>query len=168
MKRYHRLIGVGIKQESAMVASTLSSGNRRKTTSSSAELNQAVDYFQKESDRLSSAREFAENADALIKGASDLVLQKFLVVQGSQEKYPEVWELIDLILKSLTWSLTGGGKDLLDQYLLTGLRELLTALGHSPLWYIEALKYVKDNHNLTGKAAGEMNTLIHYVIDALN
>lgn len=158
-----------------MTTKTLSEKEKQKTPSSKG-LNQTVEGLQVEIERLHASRKFTENLEDIAKGASDLIFHKFLIPQGVssdfdseqyQQRYCEVLKTVMLISQSLSWSLAGGGKDLLDEYLLTGFSELLNALEHSSTWYVEALKYIKAHHSLTGETAHEMNTLIDHLINAL-
>lgn len=160
-----------------MVAKTLLGGNKRKRTSRSAKLNLEGGYLQEKIDRLHAARKITENADNLAQGATNVVFHKFLVQQGVQErfeteqftqKYSEVLEIVGVILKALAWSLATGEKALLDQYLLVDIQEVLTTLEHSSVWYTEALRYIKFNHNLTGEPAREIDTLINYLTNSLS
>lgn len=159
------------------MVNTLLSETRRKNSIGSDNLNQVVSTLQEKVDRLNAARQITENIEDLTKKASDLIFHEFLIPQGAKQgletqqykqKYGEILEMVSLILKSLAWSLAGGGKELLDDYLLIDFSESLTALDHSPVWYVKALGYVKSNHGLTGKAAQKINSYIDYIIKALN
>mgnify|MGYP002760645627 CR=1 FL=1 len=157
------------------MVTNLLSEKKKQNTLSSRELKQTVETFQLEVERLHASKEFTESLESLAKGASDLIFNDFIIqLEVSQEfdseqciqKYGEVLKIVKLILQSLSWSLAGGEKDLLDEYILSGFSELLKTLEHSSIWYIEALKYVKAHHGLTGEPAHQMNTLIDYLINA--
>ena len=72
---------------------------------------------------------------------------------------------IEDYLRIIIYSLVAGNTEPIDEYIIAkrnGTFEL------SPSWYIEALKYIKNNNELSGDAALEANTYFDYVINALS
>ena len=157
---------MGLTSVKKFITSKLDGRGSYLSSTQLAQLDQTIKHGQI---RLEAATQLTLKLDQLVNEATQEIEKKFLIVSSSdtETKFDNIQELVELFLKSISYALISGSKEILNDIILNGFREMLTATEQSPAWYIYALEYIKRNHGLKGEKEQEANIYIDYAISAL-
>lgn len=127
--------------------------------------------------RLEAAEKLAANLDNIAKDAYDACIQKYSYLNNPGEaNATDVFKTkcardIKHYLRLIQYCLVAGGTGPMDEWGITGQREVYRTLGLPTAPYVEALSFARRQgsapHNMSAAALAEYNAFLDHAINAL-
>lgn len=145
---------------------------------SGSDLESVQGNIQRAAARLEAAEKLAGNHDAVVKEAGDAVFKKYPYLKNAGEagenevKVNKCYRDIDHYLRLVNYSLVVGGTGPLDEWGISGAREVYRALNLPTAAYVTAFQFVRDRacapRDLSPQALTEFRAYLDYLINALS
>ncbi|MGK7886455.1 MAG: hypothetical protein AB4057_17750 [Crocosphaera sp.] len=137
---------------------------------SSEELKELDKFLKQGQIKLETSQILLGKTNQLQKETLDIIEHKYSPSSNSYDAQDrELFKnTIKAFIESIIECILAEDTKILDEYIVNGFREYLTAVNHPISWYIEALEYIKIHHGLQDEAEKEVNTYIDYLISALS
>ncbi len=125
--------------------------------------------FDRASARMKAAEKLAEGIDKVTEDAIDAI---YKVGSYSQENKDKCYRDIHHYLRLINYCLVTGGTGPLDEWGISGMREVIRANQLPTVAYIEAFTHIRDRvcipRDMDQQAAAEFKGLLDYLINALS
>lgn len=145
---------------------------------SGSDLESVQGNIQRAAARLEAAEKLSAGHDAVVKEAGDVVFKKYPYLKqageagDSAEKVAKCYRDIDHYVRLINYSLVVGGTGPLDEWGISGAREVYRALNLPTQAYVAAFQYTRDRacapRDMSPQALTEFRAYLDYVINALS
>jgi phycoerythrin alpha chain len=145
---------------------------------SSSDLESVQGSIQRAAARLEAAEKLANNIDNVAREAYDACIKKYPYLNNSGEaNSTDTFKAkcardVKHYLRLIQYSLVVGGTGPLDEWGISGQREVYRALGLPTAPYVEALSYARNRgcapRDMSAQALVEYNALLDYAINSLS
>lgn len=123
--------------------------------------------YKNESIRIKAARYLSKKQDKLSISACEFVIKKFPEYAESTRLKLSCLRDIDFIIRTIIYSIYVGDTSIIEEKLISDLKECYQSLDLSLSCIIIFLKFLKNNHGLVGKEAKEVIFYINYLLNAI-
>lgn len=143
---------------------------------SSSDLESVQGSLQRAAARMEAAEKLASNYDAVAQEALDAIYTKFpngsgREIDGNTQKEKCKRDLVHY-LRLINYCLVVGGTGPLDEWGISGAREVYRALGIDTATYVTGLSFLRDRgcapRDMSAQALVEYRTYLGYVINAMS
>lgn len=134
--------------------------------------------IQRAAARLEAAEKLAAGHEAVVKEAGDAVFKKYPYLKtageagGTPEMVAKCYRDIDHYMRLINYSLVVGGTGPLDEWGISGAREVYRTLNLPTAAYVTAFQYTRDRacapRDMSPQALTEFRAYLDYVINALS
>lgn len=162
----------------SVITTTISAADAAGRFPSSSDLESVQGNIQRSSARLEAAEKIASNYEAIVKEAGDACFSKYSYLKNSgeagdsQEKIAKCYRDIDHYMRLINYSLVVGGTGPLDEWAISGSREVYRSLNLPTAAYVVAFKFTRDRlctpRDMTAQAGVEYTSALDYVINSLS
>nr|YP_009393480.1 phycoerythrin subunit a [Bostrychia simpliciuscula]ARW62042.1 phycoerythrin subunit a [Bostrychia simpliciuscula] len=161
----------------SVITTTISAADAAGRFPTSSDLESVQGNIQRASARLEAAKNLGSNHEDVVREAGDACFAKYTYLKNpgeagdSQEKINKCYRDIDHYMRLINYSLVVGGTGPVDEWGISGAREVYRALNLPTAAYITAFTFTRDRlcvpRDMSAQAGVEFTSALDYVINSL-